>query len=344
MKTFIKSLTKALAVVFIISFTILPFSGCSNKSANKTANNTTIENIADTDQNEETAENVSDEEKEETPEHESVELNGIYKLARPMTYKDTWYENEEEVIKFFETRDINGVYNFLRKLNFEENVNNVHKEINETPYEIMARFNKTIISKLLNKENTSTYVHTGENFVIDNKSLWVEVDEDGNTFLYSQFTYVNDSNQIVLTPLYVKYPMTKVAGSENIFTGYTYIYKAETAKIVIDGTNNISKDDATKLVSEMFDIDSEVENKTDAVVEILKDWKFMISTDLSKITILNSDGSFTYTNLENNAYTVNGITFELSHRVIDLETNTEKMVFVIEVDGDIIFTFSFVAL
>ena len=123
MKKFMKSFIKTLSLIFVVAFASLPFIGCSNKSANKNTDSPALENIADTGNEEESSENVSTE--EETPVATEIkELNGIYKMARTIGYKDTWFEKQEDAIKFFNTKDINGVYNALRVLDFSKYYNN----------------------------------------------------------------------------------------------------------------------------------------------------------------------------------------------------------------------------
>ncbi len=347
MKHFMKGLAKALTLIFMISFTIIPFAGCSNKSANKAVdtNQSAVGNIAEVGESDESAENVKDDESKKDEETtQIVSLDGIYQISRQLTYKDTWFENLEETIKFFQTRDINGIYNFLRMHDFENEVNDLSTKLGDKTYTAAIHFKDNKVAILLKEDGTLNFKVFIDYVEIETQPIKLEIDENKDVFLYYQWSYLDDAGTEIYTPLYVRCPITKIEGSENINVGNTFIYKNETAKIVIDGTHSITKEQAVNIVSNMFGIETDATNKTDAVVNILETWKFMVSPDLSKITILKTDGTFTYTNLSGSSYTIDNVTFELSKRVIDLETNTEKMVFVITVDNQTIFTFSFVAI
>lgn len=341
MKKFIKNLAKALSLIMVIAFAVMPFTACSDKNANKSTNQPVLENTTDINNAEESAENVTDSDNtsdDSTEETEEIVLSGIYQIAWKITYKDTWYENEEEVIEFFQTRDINGVYNALRKLGYEEYMNHII-ETETITLETMLYFNNGRMTGIYKEVGTNKFYNSGITFNISDVINNIESDENGTIYIYVQYSYYDEeTSTFVDTPIYTKMPLKLIEQTEQVLTGTIFNYKEDSSKLTItsDTTSSIEK------LPEIFGIDEEVEDKFSAIVEKLSGWKIMMTNDQKTITILVNEYEFSYINLTEGTYTIDNITFSLEKRVVELDSSTQTLYFTITVEESAIFSFEFV--
>lgn len=342
MRKIIKNIAKTLSIALIFAFVCLPLAACSkDKNANKNLN-TNIENIS-TDKNAENAENQESSEENtpaEEPEEEKITLNGIYKVSKTIDYKDIWYENEEETIKYFETRDINGVYNALRKLGFKENTT-FKKTIDEKTYEVMFRFTKSKVHfTLAIDENEFFDIDTYE---YDNIIHKIEIDENESIYAYIQFTYEDESGNTVKTPAFIKCPLTFIENTDNIFVGQNYIYKEDSAIIKFSNDAEIDNESATNKLASLYEIDEACEDKFAEIISILNSENYNLSADLSKLTITDELGYYKFSTVSDNIYTFKLLNLKLESRQLNITTNVEELVFTIQIDNNSTFEFTCVA-
>lgn len=346
MKKIIKNITKTLSLCLVAIFATLPFAGCSNKNASKSTENLVVENIADNNTStNDAADNVNTEQttpEATTPEQkdEEVKLCGIYKLTAPIDYKDVWYEDEKATIEYFQTRDVNGIYNALRTLGFEEFVANV-SVVDDKEYQNLYRFTENEIFTTV--EIDGYYYDLSSTDY--NKYLKIDVDENGNPTLYLQFTYENENGEIVKTPAYVKFALTLVENSKNIFSGYNYRYKEGSALINYSNTAEINETAIEKLYK-MFDIEMP-EDMGDKLIEItdtLEAFRVNLSKDLSVATVIYVyDDSYMFTPANGTVYSMFGIDFNYVGRIFNITTGIDELVFSITLDENTTFTFTYEA-
>ena len=339
MKKFMKNLTKALCLLFVVTFASFSFVGCKDKNNN----NNPASNTASTVVGEETnnsADNVNQgEETPEVPEVEVVELNGIYKLARPITYKDAyWTVSNEEVFTFFETTDINGVYNALRKTNFLEFANGNIYEEDGTTYEYMVGFNGDTFNGFIYNGETYTI---DQSFPISSITSKLEIVDEDNFILYAQYFYI-ENLEMIETPIFIKMPFTRIANSADVLTGTKYVYTANSSKIQLSNQSTMTEEDAMLAVAEIFDIPT-----TDiaaSLEEMFAHFDIQIDANLTKVTVFDKyDNTISFATITNATGTVYGITISTTGRIVDVATGVETINFVVEIDANTIFTFEYQA-
>ena len=336
MKKFIKNLTRSLCLLFIVSFATLSFVGCGNKDnqnsnpASNTANTTIggeINNSAD---------NVNQGDETETV----VELNGIYKFAREITYKDTfWTVSDAEVFEYFETTDVNGVYNALKNINFLEDVNEKTLELAGTTYELMFGFID---------DQCITFLHDGYDYKIlktseiSSLSIEIEVIDENSIVVKTQYTYTDENNQEITTPVFIKVPLTKIANSENILTGTTYTYVAGSSKIELSNQSTMTEEEAMIAVAEIFDIPTTDIAAT--IEEMFANYDIQIDENLTKVTVFDKYyGTISFAPITNATGSVYGITISTTGRTVDVVTGIETINLVVSINENAIFTFEYKA-
>lgn len=339
-----KKFIKTLSLLLVAAFVSFPFAGCSDKTASKTATEISADNITD-ENTDETAENVSTEETEkeestesETPaDPEETSITGIYAYQRKATLKDVWFEKEEDAISFFNTRDINGVYNALVELGFYDFIK-TDVVFEENEYASLLRFvgddvYTTIKYNDSYKDLSST--KTNETY------FKVETLEDGTLVVYLQFTYTDADGKLVETPAYVKYHLSLVEHSQNIFSGNAYEYKADSAVINYTNTDSIDAD-ALKALATLFDIEiNEESNALPEVVTILSNTTFELSKDLSNLTLTNkTDNTYKFAPIVDQTFTFGNITFNYVGRVHNITTGVDEISFTITLDENATFSFT----
>lgn len=333
MKKFIKTLS-LLLIAACVSF---PFAGCSDKTASKTATDISAENITD-DNSDETATNTTEKETTENTEtEESTVSNGIYQYQRPATLKDVYIENEEEAITFFNTRDINGVYNALVELGFYDFIKtDVVYEENE--YASMLKIVDDEVYTTIKiddsyKDLSST--KTAETY------YKVEKLEDGTVVVYLQFTYTDADGKLVETPAYVKYHLSLVEHSQNIFSGFGYDYKSDTAVINFTNTDKLDNE-AISTLAKLFNI--EIDEESDAlpeIVAILSNTRFELASDLTNLTLSNkTTASYKFAPMVENTFTFGNITLNYVGRVHNITTGLDEISFTITLDENATFSFT----
>ena len=339
MKKFMKNLTKAFCLLFVVTLASFSFVGCKDKNNN----NNPASNTASTVVGEETnnsADNVNqDEETPEVPEVEVVELNGIYKMARPITYKDSyWTVSNEELFAFFETTDINGVYNALRKTGFLEFANGNIYEEDGTTYEYMVGFNGDTFNGLIFDGETYTIE---DSFPISSITSKIEIIDEDNFFVYAPYYYAKDL-QLIESPIFIKMPFTRIANSADVLTGTTYTYTANSAKIQLSNQSSMTEEDAMLAVAEIFDIPTT--DIATTIEEMFAHFDVQIDADLSKVTVFDKyDNTISFATITNATGTVYGITISTTGRIVDVATGVETINFVVEIDANTIFTFEYQA-
>ena len=233
MKKTIKNLITTLSLILVITFSVFAVA-CSN-SSNQVASNIPATNIADQGGTGD-AENVNQETPTpETPKNETFDistLNGIYKYtSSEYTFDDKHYDNLSELISFFKTRDENGVFYAAKKLGFDEFLSNITKDADTNAPKAVYIHNGYAQAIVYNEDGQYTFINDenyfiindGSNFATTRNDIKFEVNENSIS-IYYQFTYVNDSNQVVSTPLYIKTTLEKQEHTSNLFTGLALNY------------------------------------------------------------------------------------------------------------------------
>ena len=367
MKKTIKNLITTLSLILVITFSVFAVA-CSN-SANQVASNTPATNIADQGGTGD-AENVNQETPApEAPKNETFDistLNGIYKYtSSEYTFDDKHYDNLSELISFFKTRDENGVFYAAKKLGFDEFISNitVDKYYNK-PKAILIN-NGEVLNLCYDESEIYSYIDKTNNYsltAISNKinasrnDIKFEINEDSIS-IYYQFTYVNDSNQVVSTPLYIKTTLEKQPHSTNLFTGKVFEYQANSLKLNISPVSTVEKDVYLEMLANVV-FDS-LKNQITPEHEQQPGFIDMFKPENILSTIEETASSFTYNLLDdlsikaevydtfytfvNNfgTYENSGVTGRIVSRVIT-ET-TDVLNFEIAIASDATLTFSLIA-
>lgn len=339
MKKFMKNLTKALCLLFVVTFATFSFIGCKNNNNNSNkADNTASSTIGG--ETGGVADNVTEgEEPTETPE-EVLSLNGIYKLARPVTYKDTmWEVSNEEVFAFFETTDINGVYNALRKLGAIDYANGNTVEKDGTTYEMLVAFVGDKFHGILYDGYTYTIDMTIDASAITSK---IELVDDKNFIVYAPFVYSDGNGGFIETPVFIKMPFVKVANSENVLTGASYTYEAGSAKIALSNQSTMTEEEALTIAADILGIPTENVDVAATIELMFTRYNVQLDELLSKATLFDvEEGSFTFATITNATGFVDGISITIVDRYINVSTGIETVNFEIVLDdtAKLIFTY-----
>ena len=339
MKKIMKHLAKVFCLLFVVSFATLSFIGCKNKdNSSNSADNTASSTIGG--ETGGVADNVTEGEEPETTPEEILVLNGIYKMARPVTYKDTmWEASNEEVFAYFETTDVNGVYNALRKLGVIDFVNNNTVEKDGTTYEMLIAYIGDNFHGIL-YDGYSYKINT----TIEASSITTKVDmiDENNIIVYYQYTYAGENQEPVTTPVYIKVPFVKVANSEDILNGVTYTYEAGSAKISLSNQSTMTEDAALLAAANVLGVSTE--NPSESIEELLASYNVQIDDMLTKATVIDTEfDTFTFTNITNTVGFIDGISIKITHRYINVSTGIETVNFEIALDSNATLVFSYQA-
>lgn len=261
MKKSLKTILTTLSLVFVICFSLFAVA-CSNKN-NKVASNNIATNVVD-ENSEKEYEDVNNSNENETTEKQEPSfdinsLNGIYKYtSTEYTFDDKYFTDLAELVKFFNTTDANGVFYAVKNLGFDEFLANIvfDKTYNK-PKAILIN-NGQVLNVSYDPVDTFVYLDSSKNFTITaNKNIIsasrtdVLFEENGETIsIYYQFTYVNDSNETVSTPLYIKTTLEKQANSSNLFSGKEFAYILNTLKLNISPVSTLDKDAYLEIISQ----------------------------------------------------------------------------------------------
>lgn len=321
MKNFFKQISKTFIVAIMILVTTITFVGCgknNNQSKNATIN---ASEITDTNHDQDKADNVSDDKDsdKDSQEEQKIELFGIYKYTRTLTFDDCDRTNEAEVIKYFQTRDFNGVYNAVKPLGFDKFINNHAVSDAET----MFYFNGSAVSIILATNENYSLVADSE-FLTNETFKKIEDNKDGTYTLYIAFI----TNEDVITPLIVKIPITKVANSENILVDDIFRFVDGSAYIDYDLTNRPTTETIIKTIANIFNIEYS-ETTLQEVENLLKEKVFGFNETLKRASLLKlteentiCETTFTMVN-SNNKFTLNGITYTLTAHNFTISENVE---------------------
>ena len=339
MKKFMKNLTKALCLLFVVTFATFSFIGCKNNNNNSNQADNTASSTIGTETGG-VAENVTQgEEPTETPE-EVLSLNGIYKMARPVTYKDTmWEVSNEEVFSFFETTDINGVYNALRKLGAIDYVNANTVEIDGTIYEMVLGFIEDNFHGILYDGYTYKIETTISTSLISNK---IEIIDEKNIIVHYQFIYPGENSEPIQTPVFIKVPFEKISHSENVLSGITYSYEAGSAKINLTNQSTMTEEKALTIAADILGIPTENVDIAATIELMFTRYNVQLDELLSKATLFDvEEGSFTFAPITNATGFVDGISITIVDRYINISTGIETVNFEIVLDDSakLIFTY-----
>ena len=341
MKKFIKNLTRTLCLLFIVSFASLSFVGCGNKdNQNSNPASNTANTTIGSESNDVTADNVNQGDESTESTETSVELNGIYKISRAITYKDTfWTVSNEEVFAYFETTDVNGVYNALKKTNFLENVNEKTLDLAGTTYEIMFGFiNDQCIVFLYDGYEYTTF-KTSE---LSTLPIDIELVDENNIIIKAQYSYYDENNQEVFTPVYVNIPLTKIENSENILTGTTYTYVIGSSKIELSNQSTMTEEEAMLAVAEILNISTD--NIADTIEEMFANYDIQINEELTKVTVFDKYyNTISFAPITNATGSVFGVTISTTGRTVDVATGIETINFEVAINDNAIFTFEYKA-
>lgn len=341
MKKFIKNLTKALCLFLVVSFAAVSFIGCKKDNNNSNqADNTASSTIGS--ETGGVADNVNEgETPEETPE-EVITLNGLYKMTRPVTYKDTmWTVSNEEVFSFFETTDINGVYNALRKLGAIDYVNANTVEIDGTVYEMIIGFIGDNFHGILYDGYTYTIETTISASLITSK---IDIVDEENIIVYYQFIYPGENGEPVETPVFIKVPFEKIAHSENILSGTSYSYEAGSAKIALSNQSTMTEDEALVAAANILGIPTENVDVAATIELMFTRYNVQLDELLTKATLFDvEDERFTFAPITNANGVIDGISITITNRYINVSTGIETINFEIVLDANATLTFTFQA-
>lgn len=319
MKNFFKQISKTFIVAIMILVTTVTFVGCG-KNKSKTASINASE-ITDTNNGDNKADNVSDDKDSKnnpSEDEQKIELSGIYKYTRELTFDDCDRSNEAEVIEYFKTRDFNGVYDAVKPLGFDNFISN-HTESAES----MFYFNGNNASIILATNGNYTLV-PGSEFLANETFIKIEDNNDGTYTLYIAFI----TNTDVTTPLVVKIPITKVANSENILTDNIFKFVNGSAHIDYDLTNKPTTEATIASLANIFNLEVS-ENTLQEIENLLSEKVFGFNEDLTRASLLklteeNTIGgsSFTMVN-SSNEFSLNGITYKVTAHSFTLAENVE---------------------
>lgn len=347
MKNFTKTI-KTLALVFVIMFASFAVIACSNsKSKSATPAATTI---SDTDEiKEEQNQEISDKNEnddvivEDTQENTEPEitvdsLNGVYEVTKTITFDDADRSNAEEVIEFFKTRDFNGVHHVIDKLGFKNYSPFTYNEETDTAtQELLWIKNKALVKVSL---TDGVYAFSKEEGVdISSIIKKIEFNKDTNTYIFhTAFVYTDTAtSNFVISPLTFKIPVKQVAFSNTILDGNEYVYKTNSAIVKIDNNDILTQEVYESKLAEIFEFES-VENVFEEITNTLSSYKYIISNDSSRLTVLyetNDTDYFAFCNLsENRFYNIAGFNVRLENHTFNLETKKDEYTLSISIQNE----------
>lgn len=382
-----KKFTKIFSILFLAVICSFNFVACKNNDNKQASNNLTSDNInTQISVDDQTAENTStegsnntetandEENNTEEPELKIDLISGIYKFANyDLTFDDIFYENEAELLSFFETRDLNGVYDAVYRLGFDNFINSIttktiedetfnnflhltKMELNgndllrfanlyEYKTNIYTYFNSTIIYHNnnglivpMNTNNTNTFPYASQ----------IIINEDGSISLLYQFSYINsESNEVVNSPLYVKTNIELYNRIEPTdFNEEAISYKYAESSAIIESKNGFvdTKDAMSKLeLEEMFStLDMHY-----SVTDFLAKSELYFSNDKTLyIAFTSADNNIIITDKssEANEYSIlNSIKFNIVNEYYDLTLSRNILNIEIEIDENTTFKCNFFA-
>ncbi len=341
MKNILKNVLSTLSIIAIILTTTLIGVACSNTKASQ--NKVNVNNTNLTEDTGSTTIPVADEEQNKEPE---INLNGIYKYARPITFQDIWYEDETAVYNFFETRDLNGVYDAVKRLGFDEYFNFLIKEEgSEATTESMLYFNNGKVSSVLHYEDGLYKIEKSSQSVND-FCLKIEFDEVNNIYVvYRQFCYFDETTgKTVQTPLYVKAPISYIQNSADINNGIDYVYKSNSAVVNVANDNVLETKEYINKLANIFGLE-ENEDTTitmNEVVAILSKYTYKFTSEFEKLTMFDAEEKFTFTILTDNVYSIIGLNFNFDGNEHNLSTNEKLVNLSVTIEGNTNLTFSLI--
>lgn len=366
MKKSIKKLITTLSLILVITFSV--FAVACSDSSNKTASTNTATNIAADQNSTDNSENVSNS-NPTTPQEPSFDistLNGIYKYtSSEYSFDDKYYDRLSELISFFKTKDENGVFYAVKQLGFDEFISNITTDKTYNKPKAILINNGEVLNLCYDESGFYSYIDKTNNYsltAISNKinasrnDIKFEVNEDSIS-IYYQFTYTNDSNQVISTPLYIKTTLEKQPHSTNLFTGKVFEYQANSLKLSISPVSQVEKDVYLEMLANaVFD---SLKNQITPEHEQQPGFIDMFKPENILSTIEGTASSFTYNLLDdlsikaevydtfytfvNNfgKYESHGLTGRIVSRVITQTTDTLN--FEITIAPDAILSFSLIA-
>jgi hypothetical protein len=363
MKNFFKKLSKSLSVIAIVLAIAITFVACSNNKSASNIMSANISNVTETSQLEASPVQDTETDTETDDEVADVEINGIYKFTKSSyNFSDIYYKDLDELTKFFETKDLNGVYDAVYKLGFADAANKFNKtegtDVDDTTlYDCAFLFNENKVY-IVYYESDNEYRYTSNdgveftaengkiNFAASSPILTLEYNEDGSLTLYLQFTYTDDNNNSVTTPLYIKGNLSKVANSENINSGKTYEYSAGSAVITSTFVKTDNMDAYLSELAKMFNIDENTDSM-EGIVNVLSNWKFEIDFDLSRIVLKDTNKGYEFFSIvkanANDVFAIGNVNFTIDKLNLNLTTAAKTISMTVTLDENTVFVFDFIA-
>ena len=235
-----ETIAKICSTIAIVPVASLALIACTtNKDAgNKKDNADNTSNISNPKPNPNPDENpgVSDDN------NEVHALAGLYSFTRKFDVNDIVYENEEELIKFFETKDLNGAKKAAVELGFYDFVNSImnrgenqvsvlFSNYEEDGVRSFAYVIKTSdLSYNMLDEKPHKFETTEAGYITQGFDPIISFDAEANkvTLLY-QFYYADENGNTVETPMYLKTELEYNEHTDGIGNSYedykAYIYK-----------------------------------------------------------------------------------------------------------------------
>ena len=321
MKKVLKTISKVMLSILFISATFLTVGCGKEKNAAKTSTPATIINDVKTDE-QSPATPISDEGAEENIPEESLKLNGLYKKVKPVQVFDIYYEDLNEVLKFYKVKDVNSLHHELRKENFTAAYNSPTSIIDWLYFFNDDGFKKTLLNQ------------NGDYFILDDQftpyeNIYkIELNEELNNIkMYLKYKE---------SPLYVVITLEKIANSENLLNE-TRNYQLKSNDISINfNENTTNTQNVIKKVAYLLNVysDNEVELKQ-LVINKLASYKFKATKNFEKLIIEYNDGGlFNFAVLNNqDIYIVNNVSYSLTNQKIDVETGIETIEISILIDN-----------
>lgn len=381
-----KKFTKVFSILLLAVVCSFSFIACKNSDNKQASNNLTSDNIntqisiddqnagnASDAENSNNTENINDEENNTAEPETTIDLiSGIYKFTNyNLTFADIYYENEAELLSFFETRDLNGVYDAVYRLGFDKFINSItQKAIDDETFNNYLHLTKMELNDvdLLKfaylyeyKTNIFTYfnsaiIYHNENGLIVPMDISVTntfpyasqiiISEDGSISLLYQFNYIStDTNELVSTPLYVKTNIelyNKIDATD--FDAETISYKYAESSAIIESKNGfVDSADAMNKLEEMF---SALEMPYSVTDFLTKSELYFSNEKALYIIFTSTDNNIIITNKTSDAneYSIlNSIKFNITNEYYDLTLNRNILNIEIQIDENTTFKCSFFA-
>lgn len=353
LKGILNSLT-LIAMVLVIALSVITFVGVNKNTP--TSSGTRTDQVSDPNHGSNIGDPSNPQPENPNPSN-PVDLSGIYKFDRELSFDDIYYKNENELINYFKTKDLNGVYNAVKPLGFDKFIKDMIKHndnfvayyFNEGKAQPMESQNGTYTFLSSKYEDVDFDFTTNEDGTITTSvpTLSLELNNETNELvMVAQFYYTDENDNEVLTPLYVKATLSNVADSTKLFGNGEYTYVAASA--TVETTSNMVVDINSKLDTLMTMLNIEpVEGKTarELIEGVFAGRKLHLNDDASRIVFVDENGDFSITpvNTENQTFTWNNAHVKMASRKLNLETNKYIVVFEIEIDEESKLAFEFTA-